>query len=152
MKLHHLLLFLHVSGVVVWVGGMAFAYLCLRPAAGQLAPQERLSLWAAVFARFFPQVWLAVACILGSGLGMLFEVVFAGAPRAWHVRMLTGLVLVGVFVSVWFGPWPALRGAVAQRDWARGAVALNTIRRRVALNLALGAATILIATVGLAFA
>ena len=43
MDLHPLLLFLHVAGVVVWVGGMFFAYVCLRPeAASQLEPPPRL--------------------------------------------------------------------------------------------------------------
>jgi len=146
---HHLMLFVHVLAVVVWVGGMAFAYLCLRPAAMALPPAQRLPLWAAVFARFFPLVWLAVAFIAGSGVGMLFEVGFAGAPRAWHVMMLTGAVMIAVYVSLWFGPWPALRTAVAREDWAGGAVALNRIRQRVGFNLALGIATIAVATLGL---
>ena len=43
MDFHPLLLFLHVAGVVVWVGGMFFAYVCLRPrAASQLEPPPRL--------------------------------------------------------------------------------------------------------------
>ncbi|MCX7168828.1 MAG: hypothetical protein NTY41_00670, partial [Proteobacteria bacterium] len=59
-----LLLFLHLISVTVWVGGMFFAYVCLRPVvAAQLQPPQRLPLWAAVFARFFPWVWLAVVLI-----------------------------------------------------------------------------------------
>lgn len=149
MTFHHLMLFLHVLGVVVWVGGMAFAYLCLRPAAMALPPALRLPLWAGVFARFFPLVWVAVVLILGTGGGMLLEVGFARAPAAWHVMLLTGLVMIGVFVSIWFAPWPRLRAAVAREDWAAGAVALNHIRQRVGFNLALGIATIAIATLGL---
>ena len=34
--------FLHLASVIVWVGGMFFAYVCLRPvAASQLAPTHR---------------------------------------------------------------------------------------------------------------
>ena len=56
--MHPILLFLHLTGVAVWVGGMFFAWVCLRPvAAVQLQPPARLSLWLAVFARFFPWVW-----------------------------------------------------------------------------------------------
>ncbi len=149
MTYHHLMLFLHVVGVVVWVGGMAFAYLCLRPAASALPPAQRLPLWAAVFARFFPLVWISVALIGVSGLGMLLEVGFAGAPRAWHVMMVTGAVMIVVFVSLWVDPWRTLRGAVAREDWAAGAVALNRIRQRVGFNLVLGMVTIAIATLGL---
>lgn len=149
MTFHHLMLFLHLLGVVVWVGGMAFAYLCLRPAAMALPPAQRLPLWGAVFARFFPLVWGAVVLILGAGITMLLDTGFARAPTAWHVMLLTGTVMILIFVSIWFGPWRLLRNALAREDWAAGAVALNTIRQRVAFNLALGIATIAIATLGL---
>ena len=44
--LRPLLLFLHLAGVIVWVGGMFFAYFCLRPAAVRvLQPPQRLPLW-----------------------------------------------------------------------------------------------------------
>ena len=56
MKLHHLLLFVHLAGVIVWVGGMSFAHFCLRPAALALPPAQRLALWSGVFGRFFPLV------------------------------------------------------------------------------------------------
>ena len=47
-------IFLHILGVVIWVGGMYFAHQMLRPvAADLLAPPQRLPLWAGVFRRFF---------------------------------------------------------------------------------------------------
>ena len=144
------MLFLHLLGVVVWVGGMAFAYLCLRPAAAALPPAQRLPLWHDVFARFFPLVWIAVVLILGTGVGMLVEVGFARAPKAWHLMLVTGVVMIAVFVMLWAGPWRALRAAVKAENWAAGAVALNRIRQRVGFNLALGIVTIAIATLGLA--
>lgn len=151
MTIHHLMLFVHVASVVVWIGGMAFAYLCLRPAATVLPPAQRLTLWAGVFSRFFPQVWVVIALILVSGFSMLLETGYARAPLAWHLMQVTGLVMIAVFVSIWVGPWRALQIAVSVEDWARGAKALNRIRQRVAFNLALGAATIAIATLGLAW-
>ena len=59
MTLHHLMLFVHLAGVIVWVGGMSFAHFCLRPASLALPPPQRLALWHGVLARFFPIVWLA---------------------------------------------------------------------------------------------
>lgn len=150
MKIHALMLFVHLTGVIVWVGGMAFAWLFLRPAAGALAPAERLTLWVAVFQRFFMTVWVSIALIVASGLTMLLTTGFAHAPPAWHLMLLTGTVMIAVFVSVWIGPWPALREALAVKDWARGAAALAVIRQRVAVNLALGTITVAIATLGLA--
>ncbi|MDX5363256.1 MAG: CopD family protein [Pseudazoarcus pumilus] len=143
-------LFAHLLGVITWLGGMFLLYFCLRPAAMALAPAQRLPLWVAVFSRFFPLVWASIALILLSGLGKLGAIGFANAPTAWHVMLLTGLAMVAVFVSIWFGPWAALKRAVAAEDWAAGAAALNRIRQRVALNIALGLLTVAIATLGLA--
>jgi uncharacterized membrane protein len=39
-----LLIALHVLAVVVWVGGMFFAYMVLRQSAGPLEPEARLRL------------------------------------------------------------------------------------------------------------
>lgn len=149
MTFQHFTLFLHLLGVIVWVGGMAFAYLCLRPAAAGLAPSQRLALWVAVFARFFPLVWASVALILFSGLTTMLRFGFDSVPGAWHWMMAVGLVMMAVFAWIWFGPWRALRSAVAAEDWARGAQALNRIRQRVAFNLGLGIVTLAIATLGL---
>lgn len=151
MKLHHFLLFVHLAGVIVWVGGMSFAHFCLRPAALELAPAERLGLWRRVLGRFFPIVWLAVGATVVSGFAMLLEIGFARAPWPWHLMAAAGLVMTGVFASIWFGPWQALQQAVAAGSWAVGAQALNRIRQRVTFNLALGAFTLLLATLGLAF-
>ncbi|AUN94794.1 CopD family protein [Pseudazoarcus pumilus] len=151
MSLQHLTLFLHLLAVIVWVGGMAFAYLCLRPAATMLPPAQRLPLWVATLERFFTLVWGAIVLILASGFGKLGAVGFANAPGAWHWMMLTGLVMVAVFVFLWFGPWRRLKAAVATEDWAGGALALGMIRRLVGFNLALGLVTVAIATLGLAW-
>ena len=151
MSFQHLALFLHLIGVVTWVGGMAFAYLCLRPAAGMLSPAERLALWQGVLERFFRLVWVSIALILLSGFGVLASVGFGNSPTAWHVMMLVGLVMIAIFVSLWFGAWPRLKRAVADQSWKEGAAALGVIRQRVAINLSLGVFNIATATLGLAY-
>ncbi|QDX80270.1 hypothetical protein B9N43_02720 [Denitratisoma sp. DHT3] len=149
MSLQAITLFLHVSGVVVWVGGMFFAYVCLRPAAVEvLEPPQRLRLWRAVFGRFFAWVWAAVALILVSGLVRLVEVGFAAAPLNWHLMLAVGLAMMAIFAHVYFAPYRALKRAIAAADWPAGAAALNRIRRLVGLNLVLAGVTIAIATLG----
>lgn len=50
MTVYALLYALHVLAAVVWVGGMFFAWMVLRPAAvTALEPPARLRLWSAVF-------------------------------------------------------------------------------------------------------
>ena len=63
----------HILGAIVWVGGMFFAYVELRPVTGELEPAPRLALWRGVLARFFPLVWASVIGLLASGYGMLFQ-------------------------------------------------------------------------------
>jgi uncharacterized membrane protein len=147
--MHPINLFLHVAGVTLWVGGMFFAWMCLRPvAAAQLQPPERLVLWAAVFARFFPWVWGAVAAILCSGLVTLFSTAMSHAPLHWHLMLALGLIMIGIFVHVVRVPYARLKTAVAAQDWPAGGAALGRIRQLIGTNLLLGAATIAVATLG----
>lgn len=149
MNPHSLLLFLHVAGVVVWVGGMFFAYVCLRPTAAELfEPPQRLRLWRGVFGRFFPWVWAAVALIVASGFTMLFRVGFALAPIHWHLMMASGLAMVAIYAFVYVVPFAALQAGVAAEDWKAAGAALNRIRQLVATNLMLGGLTIAFATLG----
>lgn len=144
--------FFHVLGVVVWVGGMFFAYMALRPAAAQLLePPQRLLLWQDTLRRFFTWVWFAVVLVLASGLWMLFRMGdFEGAPAYVHIMLLLGLVMMAIFVHVFFAPFRHLSTCVAAKDWKAAGAALNQIRQRVGLNLVLGLLTIMIATVGAA--
>ncbi|MGQ9686178.1 MAG: CopD family protein [Thiobacillaceae bacterium] len=139
-----LLYMLHVLSTVVWVGGMFFAYLCLRPvAASTLEPPQRLALWSGVFGRFFPWVWLSVVLLLVTGHGIILQMGgMAGLPVHIHVMLGIGYLMAAIFVYLYFVPYPRLRRAVARQDWKAGGAALNRIRILVATNLALGLANI----------
>jgi len=147
-------IFLHLLGVTVWVGGMFFAYMALRPAAAQLLePPQRLPLWAATFSRFFPWVWVSVLFILVSGLSLIMlRGGFAGLPVYIHAMFALGLAMMLIFTHVFFAPYRRLKRFAAAQDWKAAAAALAQIRVLVAVNLSLGLLTILIATVGRAFA
>jgi uncharacterized membrane protein len=144
-----ILLFLHVIAAVVWVGGMFFAYLCLRPVAGQvLDPPSRLRLWRGVFVRFFRWVWVALVLILGSGGAMMANAGMAAAPPNWHLMAGIGVVMALVFLFVFFKPYPALRQAVDAGEWPVAGAALNRIRQAVGINLVLGLINVAVATLG----
>ena len=140
--------FLHVIGFTVWVGGMFFAYMALRPAAAErLEPPQRLSLWDGVFSRFFPWVWLCVALILGSGLYMMALI---GKPPAYVLVMFVlGIVMMLLFAHVFFAPFKRLKRAVAAQDWKAGGAALGQIRKLVGINLSLGLITVLVGMLGM---
>ena len=140
---------LHVLGVVVWVGGMFFAYLALRPvAAQQLEPPQRLKLWQGVLQRFFFWVWLAVALILGSGSYMMWRLGGMSAPPHVHAMMLIGIVMMLIFAHVYFVPFRRLQRSIAAQEWTTASSALNQIRIMVAINLTLGLITIAVAALG----
>jgi len=145
-----MLLFIHLAAAVVWVGGMVFAHFALRPAAAAtLDPPQRLPLMAAALGRFFAWVIGAVVAILASGFGLIAAM---GGFRAvgGHVHAMTavGLAMAVIFVGIRWKAYPRLVAAVAARDWPAGAAALGRVRRWVTVNLALGALTLAVATLG----
>lgn len=144
--LAQLLIFLHLTGAIAWIGGMFFAHFCLRPAAiGVLDPPARLPLWSATLARFLPYTAIAVLVILATGIAMLVQAGFRQAPVGWHAMLALGLVMAAVFAYVYLALFPRLRDRCAAADWPAAARALNGIRRLVTLNLVLGLCTVIAA-------
>jgi uncharacterized membrane protein len=132
---------LHVLAALVWVGGMFFAWMILRPAAvSALEAPARLKLWLEVFPRFFYWVWAAVLVLPITGVGML-HLRFAGfdnAPRYVHIMMGLYIAMLALFLRVQALQLPELRRAVAAEDWPTGGAVLGRIRRLVGSNLLLG--------------
>ena len=142
-------LFLHVLGVVVWVGGMFFAYLALRPvAASVLEPPQRLTLWAGVFGKFFPWVWASVALILLTGLHMLMKIGGMAAPHYAMAMLVLGVVMMLIFAHVFFAPYKKLKRAVGEQNWKAGGAALGQIRMLIGTNLIIGLLTIAVVFLG----
>ena len=142
-------LLLHVLGVVVWVGGMFFAYMALRPvAASVLEPPQRLTLWSGVFGKFFPWVWASVALILLTGLHMLMKLGGASAPHYALAMLVLGVVMMLIYAHVFFAPYSKLKRAVAEQNWKAGGVALAQIRMLIGINLSLGLLTIAVVFLG----
>ena len=131
---------LHLLAAVLWIGGMFFAYVVLRPSAVEvLQPPERLRLWDAVFRRFLHWVWGAIAMLLGSGVAMTHGYGgIAEAPHYVHFMLLTSMLMVAVFLQVYFRGYRKLSRRVAEQRWPEAGETLGNIRRWVAVNLTLG--------------
>jgi uncharacterized membrane protein len=144
------LLALHLLAAIFWVGGMAFAYWVLRPAAGPLEPPLRLPLWRRVFGIFLPWVGLSIAVVLGSGYAMLVKYFggVAGAPLYVNVMQGLGWLMVLLYLHLYFAPWQRFRAALDRNVLLDAAKALNQIRMIVAINLALGIATVIVGGTG----
>jgi uncharacterized membrane protein len=135
-----LALTLHILSVVIWVGGMFAAYICLRPAAGALEPPQRLKLWRGFFQKFFPWVWASVLLLVATGYWMLVTYFggFANAPPYVNFMQALGWVMIVLFAALFHGPWLKFKRAVDAEDWPGAGVQLNMIRRIIAINLPIG--------------
>jgi uncharacterized membrane protein len=141
---------LHVLGAVVWVGGMFAAYICLRPATGNMEAPARLMLWTAFFAKFFPWVWIAILLLLTSGYWMVL-VSFGGFRNiGLHVHLMQGIgwLMIALYLWLFHGPWLKLKRAVAASDWPAAGASLNRIRQIIMINLPLGLLVVIIGSSG----
>lgn len=130
---------------------MFFAYNFLRPAAGQmLEPPLRLTLWVAVFKRFFPYVWLSVVLLPVTGYLMVFAIwgSLADAPIYVHIMNGVGITMILIYMHVFFAPFKRLKLAVSEARWPDGGRALAQIRILVAVNMALGVLVVIVASAG----
>lgn len=140
---------LHLLAALIWVGGMFFAWMILRPAAmTTLEGPARLKLWVNVLQRFFVWVWVAVLILPISGVGLL-QLRFNGfetAPRYVQIMMGLYVVMTALFIRIQALKLPELRTAVAAQDWPAGAAALGQIRKLVGINLIVGLVLVAIAS------
>ena len=144
------LLMAHLLGSTVWVGGMFFAFMALRPASVELLETpERLILWNGVLRRFLSWVWVAVLLILASGLGMIM-ILGGFAKVAWpiHIMFALGVIMMLIFGHIYFAGYARLKRYVSGREWPAAGKALIQVRMLVGMNLILGLLTIVIATLG----
>ncbi len=142
---------LHLLSAVIWVGGMFFAYVVLRPvSARQLEPSQRLTLWSHVFSAFFPWVWAAIIVLTSSGLWLIVHQ-FGGMKNVAvhiHIMLSVSLLMSVIFAYLFFVPYRQLKQSVTEQSWPEAAKALSKIRALMAVNLSLGLAVTVIASAG----
>ncbi len=144
---------IHLLSVLIWVGGMFFAYMVLRPAAVEiLEPPQRLRLWDSVFRRFFNWVWFAIGVLLISGFYLIY--LYGGmAYVAYHVHAMLalGLLMMVIYGYVFFACYKPFSLHVSNQGWKAAGELLGKIRKLVAVNLALGLLTVSVAMIGMAW-
>lgn len=131
--------FLHLVAAIVWLGGMAFMLLALRPSLGTLpTPALRLPLLAAVLRRFFTLVWAAIAVLLLSGGYMLGHTGAQAAPLGWHLMTGIGTLMFLVFGHIYFALYRPIQRAVAAADWPTAGRRATLLSKLVMVNFVLG--------------
>ncbi len=148
--IYNLLKLVHLLSIIVWIGGMVFAFFFLRPAAQALEAPQRVRLMHDALQRFFTAVSVAVIAVLVTGLWMIGRVakqaVQSGGnfdmPLAWTIMAALGIVMMLIFGHIRFASFKRLKRAMAASNWPSAGEALASIRTGVAVNLALGFAIV----------
>lgn len=143
-------LFIHLLCAAFWVGGMATLHFAVRPAAvATLEPPLRLRMMAATLRRFFVGVDASVTLLFVTGVVMILA---TGGFRGVHWRieamMSIAIVMAAIYVYIRASVFRALRRAVEDSAWPVAAARLNTVRKLVMVNLALGVVVFGVAIIG----
>jgi len=140
----------HVVAAVIWVGGMFFALIVLRPATGPLEAPVRLALWERVLSSFFLWVWAAVVILLVSGFAMVIWGFggFSTVGTYVQVMMGVGILMMLIFGHLYFVPWQRFGRAVDAAEWPTAAKHIDQIRLLVTINLVLGLITVVVGAAG----
>ncbi|MBI4184582.1 MAG: CopD family protein [Proteobacteria bacterium] len=143
-------LLLHALAATIWVGGMFFAYVVLRPVGHEMEPPARQDLWRGVFRRFFLWVWKAVAVLVVTGYLLVFWT-FQGFGHAGihiHIMHLLAWIMIALFAYLFFAPYRRFKATLEAGDRPAAGAQLNRIRRIVLANLSLGLLLVAIAVSG----
>jgi uncharacterized membrane protein len=123
----------HVTAVVLSVGGMAFLLIVLIPGIGDLQPEQRERLSKQVTERFRWVLWSSMAIILLSGLYNIREYYWEVAwGKSWEL-LTVKIVLAGVVFAIGL----AVTLPFKLFDWARA-------RRQIWLAIAVGISVVVI--------
>jgi uncharacterized membrane protein len=134
---------LHLLCAVIWVGGMFFAYIVLRPSMAAIEAPQRMLLHTRVFKSFFLVIWHAMPLIIITGFAMVaLHWDMATAPWQLNAMMGLGLLMAAIFLAIFFGPYRQFRRTI---DRARMASRLDAIRKLIGVNLVLGLLTVIVA-------
>ena len=139
------LLAVHLLCAALWVGGMYYAVMVLRPALAQLEAAKRVQLHMQTLQRFFRLVWHVMPIMLISGWLMVFGVWggFATVPLSINIMQGLAVLMAGVFLYVYFGPWQQVRRAIRPTQEM-----LDGVRTLVVVNLVLGVTAIVAGALG----
>ena len=138
---------LHLIAGIVWMGGMTFMLIVLRPAAlASMDAQPRALLMGEVWKRFYVLVLVAIALLFTTGTH-LYTATFRAAklavgqgsvPLGWNIMLVLGLAMMLIFGHIYFAGFKKYKRAVAASEWAVAAKAGALIHTMTLINFSLG--------------
>ncbi|WP_455374621.1 CopD family protein [Kaarinaea lacus] len=142
---------LHLVAAIIWIGGMFYAYMILRPvAASLLEPPLRLKLWSEIFQKFFVWVWGIVIVIPVTGYFMVFTNWdgFKFVTMDIHIMHGLGILMILIYMHLFFAPYRRMNRALADNNIEEAAKRLSQIRVIVMVNMLLGLTIAVVASAG----
>lgn len=145
--MHDIVKLIHLVAGILWMGGMAFMLLALRPAVmAQMEPQPRARLMGEVWRRFFAIVLLAIVALFATGTN-LYTAAFRAAreatgvgsvPLGWNLMLGIGVLMMLIFGHIYFAGFKKFQRAVAAGEWPMAGKAAAQIKKLVVTNFVLG--------------
>ena len=138
---------LHLVAGIVWMGGMTFMLLALRPAAlAVMEPQPRARLMLQVWRRFFSVVLVAIVVLFTTGSHLytaLFKAMKAAngvgsVPLGWNLMLGIGLLMMLIFGHIYMAGFGKFKRAVAAETWPDAARAATQVHALMVTNFVLG--------------
>jgi len=142
---------LHLLSAIIWVGGMFYAYMILRPVAvNLLEPPLRLQLWSEIFQRFFVWVWAIVIIIPLTGYFMIFTNWdgFSNLTIDIHIMHGIGILMILIYMHIYFAPYRRMTKALAEENIEMASRQLSQIRVIILINMLLGLTVAVVASAG----
>ena len=136
----------HVLAVIVWIGGMFFGFVALRPAMRDMDTLAAARFWCALLSRFLPWVWAAIVVLLVSGTYMVFNGFGGFRQLPWFVQFMMG---IGIFMMMLtghltFSAFKKLKRALAASNGALASKTMQQIRLVMDVNLLLGIVVVIV--------
>lgn len=128
------MLFLHIFFAMVWIGGMAYSLLFLKPSLKEILQEEQKQRFLnSVFSRFFLGVWLSIIVLFITGMGLWhgYRKDFS-ENLLFHLKLFLFALMTMVFIYIYF--FLFRRGKISQ------------VPNLVAVNLFLGILVLMIIT------
>ena len=145
--MYDILRLLHLAAAIVWLGGMTFMLLALRPAAQALLEGPvRARLMGRIWQRFFVAVWVSIVVLLASG-GHMYGFAWRSAsaalgsgsvPPGWQAMLVIGVLMMLIFGHIYFAGFARYRRAVEAEQWPVAAAAAAQMHKLVVTNFVLG--------------
>ncbi len=96
--------FLHIFFAILWIGGMVYSLLFLKPSLKELPNEDqRHRLLRSVFSKFFPAVWLSILVLFITGMGLWhgYRRDFSENPL-FHTKLFLFALMILVFTYIYF--------------------------------------------------